>query len=219
MKKILFVIGVLVISLVFSMTVNAECSETLKVKAQKVDSEIKLVDKRFNGKKRKMFEVKVNNLASDMKATIDVCEFNTLHFSNDKNVGYVDTMFESTCGTEIIVTSLSKECLNEQLLVKQITLPQYNKYSEKPICKKYNDYKYCKKYYYKYVDLNLVKQKVAALEKADPKAAKENTTIFSKTIKNMNLKEILIGIVIVLGVVAIIIIILNIITYYKKTKK
>ena len=186
MKKLKFVVLFVLLFALFGINAKAtECSDSLKSQAAKVKTSAPYKTEMYEGEWIEYHDVTVDGLTSDMKAYAYLCGERVQKFTKNSNHSALE-IYETVCNTTVDVYSNGKSCDNDVLLAKvKLHIPLYNPYSKKNICKKYNDYKYCQQ---EINDKNIilldVEQKIKALEKRDPEAAKttKSNNIFTKII-------------------------------------
>jgi len=223
MKRIVFVCFAFLALFMFNSNVKAaSCDANIINDAKKVKAYAKVAEVEEYGDKVTRIKIEVKNLTSDMYAVADLCDDDIVKYTKKKKTS-IFPLYESPCTAEFEVFSNGNKCDKDSLLTTVLLeIPEYNPYSKRPICKKYKDYKYCQETFYEAMDLyNEVEPKIEALEKKDPKAAKakKGNVIINTINEKINLTTVLIIISVVLGVGLIVIAIISVITYRKKTGK
>ncbi len=211
-KRITLLLVGVVTFFAFGNYVLADCTDEDKANAEKVKLSLKTKTKKWEGKKIYMFEIKANGLTSNMKASLNACGEYVRSFTKLKSTQSIPAQ-DSFCDAILTIKDKDTGCT---LSTSGFYIPQFNEYSKKPICEKYSDYKYCQETYKPYLDSELIAEKIKALEKKDPAATKENK--FVVLFENINLTAILIIVASILFTALVIIIIVNIVIYRKKTR-
>lgn len=139
-RSILFLLLVLFL---FPIKVSAQCSSERLAELNKIAENINLSYTYEVSNDEALFKVTASNLTSDIYLVSEE-EGITVHGVNDKTV---DKEFASGTNLNFVVYSNDKNCPNEPLTNKYITLPYYNVYSAYGVCKEYPEHEYCKRWY------------------------------------------------------------------------
>lgn len=139
-RCILFLLAILVL---FPFKVSAQCSTERIAELSKIAENINLSYTYEVGEEDAEFKVTVSNLTNDVYLVSNEEEI-TVSGINEKTI---DKKFPSGTTLNFVVFSNDKNCKNEALTNKYITLPYYNLYSNYGMCKEYPEHEYCKRWY------------------------------------------------------------------------
>lgn len=188
MKKVKYLILIILVLLSFNVKAAGECKKEeqarLKELAKKVefDYDYKLVDDKA------VFSISAINLNSDLKVLI-VEDYYALKYKEFKDNGNKKgTLDNFKSGEKVTVTIkgyVANWCSGKTVLTKTVKLPYYNYFYDAEKCKGNEDFKYCKQL----IDSNITRESFdnqfaaylknkEAKQKEEEQKAKDNTVIY-----------------------------------------
>ena len=188
MKREKIIISIIVFISVFLIGIKVEALCTskkfsnLKMTAYKTEVSYEL---KFDNNHNAYFELTVNNVDSSL-----LVKFNGQLYKPENGTVKIPSRVSGGITYEIkLYGGYDTGCKEEYLYTKKITLPKYNKYSEREECIEYEEFVMCNKWYAKEIvndeafeeELNKYKASLTEEEKEEKK--EESKNIFEKIIE------------------------------------
>ena len=147
-KNILLLIVAFIFTFCFVTEVDAYCStkkhNALKALAYKAELNYEL---KFDENHNHYFDITVNNVDKDL-----LIFFNGTIYEPKDGTVYLSTRLTGGLTYEIkLYGGYDTSCVEEYLYTKKITVPTYNKYSERDECIEYEEFQLCNKWYSGYI--------------------------------------------------------------------
>lgn len=211
MKKISLILIFIITFITSIQDYNAACTYTRISNLKKIAANVDITYTYKISDNKATFDITVANMTNDIYLYDS--------FSDKKYIKtgeFVINDFNDGTKYRFFIKSNDKNCKDEVLLTKYITLPKYNPYYGDPICKGIESYELCQRW--GAFNIGSYKEYKSKIEKYKASIAKNEVVQEKK--KEMNIKEVILNflleyyVYILLGVIAICLILI----YYLKKK-
>ncbi len=134
-------IKILVLLLIFCSPIIVEaeeCSDREIVNLKKLASNVNYAYEYYEVQNKMYFDITINNVYKDIYV---------LNLANNKKYTSEEIKLQKISDGQVITLEVyAKNCQNELLTKKTITLPTFNKYFDNPLCEDIHEYKYCSRW-------------------------------------------------------------------------
>lgn len=183
MKKVLSTLIFIISFFIFLPTSNASCTYKRLSDLKKLASNVNVTYTYNIVNNKATFDIRFANLTSDIYL------YDTFNDKKYIAIGEI-TLKNFTDGAKyrFFINSNDKDCKDDSLITKYVTLPKYNIFYGDEICKGIEDYALCQKWgsfnvevYSDYIT-QIKKYKASLVEKEDVKVTEKEETVIEKVV-------------------------------------